>query len=192
MTAAQEALSPSLQPPHGLTLPGPVWGLDPSTVRLSVGIVDAHGPEDLLLLWHTVSYSTAGGMDRRLAAALGELLRELTELRNRYGKPMAVFLEEPFGGSDNPGKGGKIIKPHPHSFYFVAVVLCALGHLFSDVPVTMIAPTTWKAKAMGQGHGHAKKPEIMEWAHAVGYTGALEDEADAIGIATAGAVILTA
>jgi hypothetical protein len=34
-----EALSPSLRPPHGLSLPGPVWGLDPSTLRLSAAVV---------------------------------------------------------------------------------------------------------------------------------------------------------
>jgi hypothetical protein len=32
----------------------------------------------------------------------------------------------------------------------------------------------------------------MAWAHSVGYEGNLEDEADALGVATAGAVILTA
>lgn len=191
--SAQPTLSPSLQPPHGLELPGPVWGLDPSTLRLAVGVVNAHGPGELQLGFHTTSYSTAGGMDRKLAAALRSLLHDLTDVRNLYGRPMAVYLEQPFAGGDKPDKKtGKILRPHPHSYYFVAVVLCALGHLFTDVPVEMIDPGTWKAKAMGAGKGHAQKPEIMAWAQSIGYTGTLQDEADAIGIATAGAVILSA
>jgi hypothetical protein len=188
---AQEVLSPSLRPPHGLLLPGPVWGLDPSTLRLAAGVVAPWDPlgEGNRTFWRTCSYSTAGGMERKLASALRELLPFFTDLRNAYGQPIAIYLEEPFGGSDKPGKGGKIIKPHPHSFYFVAVVLCALGHIFADVPVTMIGPPSWKAKALGEGHGFAKKPEILAWAQSIGYTGLIEDEADALGIATAGAVI---
>jgi hypothetical protein len=140
----------------------------------------------------TCSYSQAGSMERRLAAGLGELLRFLADLRDRHGAPAGIYLEEPFGGSDKPGPGGRIIKPHPHAFYFVGLVRCALGHLFAQPEVQMIGPPAWKAKALGAGHGHAKKPEIMQWAREVGYTGSSEDEADALGIATAGAVILSA
>lgn len=186
-TPTQTALSPSLRPPHGLSLPGPVWGLDPSTLRLSAAVVAPEG-----IWWATCSYSQAGTMERRLAAGLGELLRFLADLRDRHGAPHGVYLEEPFGGSDKPGAGGRIIKPHPHAFYFVGLVRCALGHLFAQPEVQMISPSTWKAKALGSGHGFAKKPEIMQWAREVGYTGSSEDEADALGIATAGAVILAA
>lgn len=188
----QDALSPALTPPHGLELPGPVWGLDPSTHRLAAAVVDAHAPGEVVVGWHTYSYSQAGAMQNRLAAALKVLLRELTELRNQYGTPIAVYLEEPFGGMErfNPvTKKKELVKPHPNAFYFVGVVLTALGHLFADVPVYLIGPPSWKKQALGEGHGFAKKPEIMEWARGVGYTGSLEDEADAIGIATAGGVL---
>lgn len=188
--SAQESLSPALQPPHGLVLPGPVWGLDPSTLRLSAGTVVPWDPdgEGNRLFWRTCSYSTSGTMEKRLALALGSLLRFFTQLRDEYGRPAAIYLEEPFGGSDKPGKGGRIIKPHPHAFYFVAVVRCALGHVFAEVPVEMIGPPSWKKLALGTGHGFADKAEIMRWARSLGYDGMLEDEADAIGIATAGAV----
>jgi hypothetical protein len=190
----QSTLSPALAPPHSLNLPGAVWGMDPSTKRLSVAAVLPWDPagEGNRLAIETFSYSQAGAMQHRLAAALRTLLHGITDLRRRTGDPVAIYLEEPFGGSDKPGPGGKIIKPHPNSFYFLGVVLNALGHCFAEVPVTLLAPTTWKAKAIGQGHGFAKKPEIMAWAHSVGYEGNLEDEADALGVATAGAVILTA
>lgn len=190
----QPSLSASLQPPYGLQLPGGVWGLDPSTHRLSVGAVipnpdwAANLPHQVR--WGTCSYSTSGSMDKRLARALGDLLRFFTDCRNKWERPAAIYLEEPFGGSDTPSKkGGKIIKPHPHSFYFVAVVLCALGHVFSDVEVNMIAPTTWKAAGLGKGNGFADKETIMAWARDVcGYDGRIEDEADALGIMAAGAV----
>jgi hypothetical protein len=206
-TPTQTALSPSLRPPHGLSLPGPVWGLDPSTLRLSAAVVRPGefvplsasaesdprcGAPGVGVFWATCSYSQAGSMERRLAAGLGELLRFLADLRNRRGAPAGIYLEEPFGGSDKPGPGGRIIKPHPHAFYFVGLVRCALGHLFAQPEVQMISPSTWKARALGTGHGFAKKPEIMQWAHEIGYTGNSEDEADALGIATAGAVILSA
>jgi hypothetical protein len=210
----QSTLSPSLAPPHSLNLPGPVWGMDPSTKRLSVAVLAPRfrpvfeppptykpnteiptpdvGKEAFVAVdIETFSYSQAGAMQHRLAAALRTLLHGITDLRRRTGDPVAIYLEEPFGGSDKPGPGGKIIKPHPNSFYFLGVVLNALGHCFAEVPVTLLAPTTWKAKAIGQGHGFAKKPEIMAWAHSIGYEGNLEDEADALGVATAGAVILT-
>lgn len=186
----QQALSPTLLPPYGLELPGVVWGLDPSTLRLSAGVIVPEPSTGAYVHWQTCSYSQAGGMERRLASALGSLLPFLTDLRNECGTPMAVYLEQPFAGGDKPDKKtGKVLRPHPHSYYFVGVVLCALGHLFADVPVTMIDPATWKAQAMGKGRGHAKKEEILAWAQGVGYTGLLQDEADAIAIATAGAVL---
>src|SRR3954462_10405486 len=94
----QTALSPSLQPPHGLELPGPVWGLDPSTLRLAACVLHRcyrplpaappgfsggtlregeaeFGKEAFVAVdWHTSSYSTVGGMERRLAGALRVLL----------------------------------------------------------------------------------------------------------------------
>lgn len=214
----QAALSPALQPPHGLILSGPVWGLDPSTQRLAAAVLHprfrpvpqppaAFGPGDWIPVdaefgkeayvavdWRTQSYSQSGTMEARLARGLGELLRFFTKLRDDYGAPHGIYLEEPFGGMEkfNPKtKKKELVKPHPNAFYFVGLVRCALGHLFAEPEVQLIGPPAWKAKALGTGHGFAEKPEIMRWAQAVGYTGALEDEADAIGIATAGAVILS-
>jgi hypothetical protein len=193
----QPTLSTSLQPPHGLTLPGPVWGLDPSTHRLAAAVCVPTPPtnpiHELGVHWATCSYSKSGSMEARLARALGDLLRFFTDFRNSYGgRPAAIYLEEPFGGSEkfNPKtKKKEIVKPHPHAFYFVGVVRCALGHVFSDVPVEMIGPPAWKKEALGTGHGFADKAEIMRWAREVcGYTGMLEDEADALGIMAAGAV----
>jgi Holliday junction resolvasome RuvABC endonuclease subunit len=50
-----------------------------------------------------------------------------------------------------------------------------------------VAVPTWKKEAMGKGN--ARKPEIMAWARANGYRGALQDAADAWGIATAALVL---
>ena len=193
----QAALSASLQPPHGLILPGPVWGLDPSTVRLSACVLHPRlRPPDeephVAVVWRTQSYSRAGAEQSQLARGLGDLLRFFTKLRDEFGRPAAIYLEQPFAGSDKPNpKTGKVHRPPVVSYYYVALVLCALGHLFAEPEVQMVGATTWKSKALGTGHGFADKPEVMRWAQGVGYTGNLQDEADAIGIATAGAVILT-
>lgn len=189
----QDALSAALQPPHGLILPGPVWGLDPSTLRLSACVLQARDGFPLgQFAWHTQSYSRAGAEQTQLARGLGELLRFFAKLRDDYGRPHGIYLEQPFAGSDKPNpKTGKVHRPPVVSYYYVALVLCALGHLFAEPEVQMIGPSTWKSKAMGTGQGFADKHEIFRWAQSVGYTGALQDEADAIGIATAGAVLLT-
>ena len=190
----QAALSAALQPPHGLILPGPAWGLDPSTLRLAAGIClpPDHTFNGLPFAWRTQSYSKFGHEQSQLAGALGDLLRFFTKLRDDYGMPAAIYLEQPFAGSDKPNpKTGKVHRPPVVSYYYVALVLCALGHLFAEPEVQMIGATSWKARALGTGHGFADKDEIMRWAQSIGYTGKLQDEADAIGIATAGAVILT-
>lgn len=171
----------------------PLWGIDPSTLRVSVAV--RHG---IGALPYTKSLpGRAGYQDdvSREAWWHAEVLRELTawlkDLARTQGAPAQVRLEEPFGGSDKPGRSGKIIKPRPSSHRAFGVVLAAIGLALPDVPVSFVGPTTWKARALGQGHGFAKKPEIMSWAcRTFGYIGGLEDEADALGIAESLAVDL--
>jgi len=66
----------------------------------------------------------------------------------------------------------------------VGVIMLAAARATGAVVEAQRSPASWKAGALGRGHGRAKKPEILAWARAeCGYTGDLQDEADALGIA---------
>jgi hypothetical protein len=174
-------------PPRSLRLRAPVWGVDPSTLRISVGIVGA-GDGPPAVSWHTVSlpmkkhaHSAAGWY----AGCLRVILPFLKELIAEHGVPAMVWVEEPFAHGKN--------KVHPSSNRMLGVLLAALGMLIGlDTVMELVGPMTWKALALGQGWGHAKPEQYLRWAqeHA-GYTGTLEDEAAGIGIATAAGVKMT-
>lgn len=178
---AQLGLDGVLVPPRSLTgLREPVWGIDPSSLRMSLAMIVPGGP--------SVEVSTRSlpkssmGLSRWFAESYDVLVPWLSSWATAY-PPALVLLEEPF----SHGK----THVHPTSNRMLGVLLAALGRaLGSPVElVELIGPQSWKAQALGAGHGHATKPEIMEWARAAaGYQGSLQDEADAIGIATAAAL----
>jgi hypothetical protein len=204
---AQLPLGAGLQPPRSLTaLDGPVWGVDPSTLRMSFGAVipeyalavPPHEPARVMttappeIRWATVS------LPRKvepISAWLGlsfEWIRiEIFERAREWGEPALVLVEEPFGGGGKPGQK-KARTVHPTSNRMLGVLLAALGSAFGHrVRVELVHPNSWKLAAMGKGRGSAKPPEYLEWAREVaGYSGELEDEAAAIGIATAAGVRL--
>lgn len=175
-------------PPRSLRLRAPAWGVDPSTLRISVGIVGA-GDGPPAVTWHTVSlplkrhaHSPAGWY----AACMRLILPFFKELVLEYGAPGVVWVEEPFAHGKN--------KVHPSSNRMLGVLLAALGMLLGlDTVMELVGPMTWKAAALGQGWGHAKPEQYLRWAqeHA-GYTGTLEDEAAGILIATAAGVRMSA
>ena len=182
---AQLALDGALVPPRSLSgLRDAVWGIDPSSLRVSVAAVIpgeySSGPA-VEVATKSLPKSNMG-ISRWYAESYAVLLPWLAELAERW-PPVLVLLEEPF----SHGK----TKVHPTSNRMLGVLLAALGcALGSQVElVELIGPQSWKARGLGAGHGHAQKPEILEWARrAAGYEGDLQDEADAIGIATAAAV----
>lgn len=178
---AQLALDGALVPPRSLIgLRDAVWGIDPSSLRISLAVVEA-GAKEVHVDTRSLPKSTMG-LSRWYAEAHAVLLPWLVDMAERH-PPALVLLEEPF----SHGK----THVHPTSNRMLGVLLAALGRaLGSPVElVELIGPQSWKAQALGAGHGHAQKPEIMEWAwSAAGYRGCLQDEADAIGIATAAAI----
>lgn len=165
------------QPPFSLRLDGPVWGFDPSTKRISLARLEpTHDDEEpTALTWSTLSLSQANGLHR-----LGRAYADISAWLPRDGAPAAIYVEQPFAG--------KIEHVHPQSYFMVGVLLAALGNAYPLAQIETVTPAQWKAAALGKGHGFAKKPEIFAWAQQLGYSGAIEDEADAIGIATGGAV----
>lgn len=177
----QMALDPGLGPPRSLrTLTDPCWGIDPSSLRVSLAVVPA-GAGEVVVMTRSLPKASMG-LSRWYAESHAVLVPWLEEMAARF-PPGLVLLEEPF----SHGKS----HVHPTSNRMLGVLLAALGRaLGSPVElVELIGPQSWKARALGKGHGHAKKDEVMAWARdAAGYQGELQDEADAIGIATAAAL----
>jgi hypothetical protein len=189
----QDALSAALQPPHGLILPGPVWGLDPSTLRLSACVLaPLRLDPPVAVRWQTQSYSRAGAEQTQLARGLGDLLRFFTGCATRTARPHAIYLEQPFAGSDKPNPTHRQGAPAARGL----VLLRGASAVRARPPVRRARGADdrrrrrGKRKRWGPATASPTRHEIFRWAQSVGYTGSLQDEADAIGIATAGAVIL--
>lgn len=185
------------RPPRSLLahLPGPVWGIDPSVERISLGIISPNGVEA-----HTLSLQQGGDHPgvrlARAESALCQWFATLARLdwpspdgRAPRRIPVALAVEEPFGGGH--------AAPPVQLQMMCGVVLAAVWRQFGARTEVLlqgkganigVPPGTWKAQAMGQGNGRAKKPAISAWAQAAcGWEPGPErpqDEADALGVAT--------
>lgn len=187
-------------PPFSCRLPEGehAWGMDISTRRIALGIVQSHGPDARPDVgWFSHEIPQYGGGAPRLAG----LLRDLPPFLHQWAAvapPAAILVEQPYG----QGKS----RPHPQSYYVVGVVLAVLASEFPDAVTENVTPGAWKAEALGLGQGSAKKPTILRWAREViEYTGQCpqcqaqgtgrcenacreHDEADALGVATSAAI----
>lgn len=194
-----------LSPPASLILQEPVWGADPSTLRVATGVLSPGGSgAGTGLSWAIRSLGTSPDPARRCSGALTVLIAHYRMLVAEHGTPILVWVEEPFGG----GKA----TVHPSSQRMLGVVLAALGFVLGiEAVVALVGPQSWKRQALGAGRGHAKKPEVLAWAQGLGLDedcshcrgvvqdgepggcrrqGAAHDMADALGIATAAGVSL--
>lgn len=185
-------------PPYSCRLEDNVWGLDISTRRIAVGVVQGRGQDaapEVGWFSHEVEQ-----FDRDPARRLARLLETLPAFLRRLGSvapPAGVLCEQPYG----QGKA----RPHPQSYYVVGVTLALLGQAFTDARIDVVEPTSWKCDALGTGKGFAKKPAILAWATVtVGYPGdcrkchgegkdcnepsRAHDEADCLGVATTAAI----
>lgn len=184
---AEQASFEQLRPPVSLRLGDPVWGIDPSTLRVSVGILEPRALAAPTLSWRTCSLPRKSPDPARwFAGALGVLVPFFRGLVDAYGVPILVDVEEPFAG-------GKT-RVHPSSNRMIGVILAALGHVLgAQAESRLVQPNVWKSRGLGQGFGTCTPAVYTAWARDVaGYTGELEDEAAAIGIATAAGVELEA
>lgn len=185
-------------PPLSLRFAETVYGLDISTKRIAMGVVQGHGPDRPPEVgWFSLEVEQLGGGARRgagLLAALPPFLRRIADV----APPVAVLVEQPYG----QGKA----RPHPEAYYTVGITLAVLATEFPTAQIAKLTPGEWKAEAMGAGAGHARKPEILGWARdTLGYPGdcpkcgghgtskcdaanRAHDEADALGVATSAAV----
>jgi len=172
----QAVLSRFPVPPRSLGLVDPVFGLDVSTQRLALGIVGP-GPR---VLWHYTPLAPGPPGAVRLAGAHADALAWLGAKVTQH-RPVYVVVEQPFA------RGHHV---HPELHYAVGVVLAALGQVMHvGGIVDLMGPPAWKRRALGDGHGAATKAQVMAWAReACDYGGHVQDEADALAIATAGAI----
>lgn len=195
-------------PPTSLRLPVGVniWGIDPSTKRIALVILQGKGHEEPPELgWFALAVAEMDKGPYRLR----ELRKALVPWMARYAvvaPPTAVTVEQPFAGGDSkPGR--RSVRPHPQSYYVVGVTLEAVADTFgnTECDVGVIDPMSWKADALGRGLGAAKKSQVLGWAQQHGYPGdcpechglgktsdckpiEAHDVADAAGIATCTAV----
>lgn len=174
----------------------PVWGIDPSTQRFALSVVLPFGSVSRLF---TVSAEMPSGASssRRLVDAFGRMRRFFDATAEELGMPVYAVIEQPFGRN-----------VHPQSYFFLAAGLLALELTFGrSAIVDVMDPSTWKKLALGEGHGHARKPELLRFARSLGYgencsgCGAagdeckppsaadrrVHDEGDSVGIAMAAA-----
>lgn len=155
-----------------------MWGIDPSSVRVSLGILAGADPK---LEVRSVALSQVTSRTQRFEIAFARQVAFFQKAIFDIGTPDVVYLEEPYVPKDRSGQ--------PTHLYMYGVTLAALGQALGVVDTIEIPPQTWKSKALGAGRGRAEKPEIMRWAQSLGYAGRSQDEADAIGVCVAGAIL---
>lgn len=156
----------------GLTLSAYVWGVDPSTVRVSIATAVSGA-------WVSVQTKQFTKCAPRTGERLKTIGWETADLAGDLAvqcPPCAVFVEQPFAA----GRGVE-----PELYYAVGVIQAVLAEF---APVQTIPVPTWKKQAVG--YGAAKKPDVLRWAQRKGYEGESQDEADAIGIAVAGVKLM--
>jgi Holliday junction resolvasome RuvABC endonuclease subunit len=167
-------------------------GIDPSTRRMSAAVLVPYNQRgDRAFEVDTLSLPQLDGNEsRRLALQQTAIVPWMGGLLERWD-PCMVVIEEPFAGTI----GGAVRVPK-ESYHVIGILLAVLGQF--GVRVERIAPAVWKKAALGAGKGGVRKPkrnsseeyEVLTWARAAGYQGSSWDESDAIGIATAGGVLL--
>ena len=153
------------------------WGCDVGGRGVAVAMVSDDAPD----VTKTLSVTAPPGA-RRLAL-LHDHVRALVRGWADDYPPLTVWVEAPTGRFHNPALD-----------HATGVVLAAMwGALHNlylhPVPVGPIPVGVWKDLAVG--NGAAKKDDVMAWAVQRGYTGGLQDVADALGIAVAGAAYHT-
>lgn len=182
-----------LGPPASLRLPGPVLGIDPSTLRMSAGVLLPTAPTRAE--WSTQTLQRHPSLTVRQMLAGVAIEGWLERLQANYGPFVAVGVEEPM-------VGGKTV--HVSSFYVIGVLLEQIGRVMPDAELVTFPPPRWKLLATGHGYApglpktasraakrKAELARLEAWARdACGWTGLVGDEAAGLGVATAVGVTL--
>jgi hypothetical protein len=179
-----------LGPPASLRLREPVLGIDPSTLRMSAGVLEprVHVAGGLL-----VDGDAAAAREPRTPADPGVRRdpRVAAAARGELGAVRAC------SGRGADGRRPKTV--HVSSFYVIGVLLAAIGDACPEAEVVTFPPPRWKLLATGKGYAPglpktasrsakrtAELARIEQWARdACGWTGTVGDESAGLGIATA-------
>jgi hypothetical protein len=193
---------------EGLRLSGPVWGFDPSTLRMAAGILQ---PAGAVVRGRSSCVTVAASLKTlpahpvlamRQVMAVDALVGWLRELDAEHGTPARIGLEVPMGSTVSLS-----------SFYVIGALYVALGQVWgAGTPrVAEMNPGQWKKAVTGAGRVHPHRvprgldkagtlaaraetrrrnrehelARIVEWARSIGYAGGQEDEAAALGVAVA-------
>jgi hypothetical protein len=160
-----------------------VWGVDPSTVRVSIAWTDGADRRGVLTKSFDTGWRSEGLRMSLIWQGTWHLAREIEDAMMET--PGVVLIEQPFGK-----------RVDPVSQQAVGAVLASLGRHFgwSD-RVSLVPVPTWKKQAWGTAPDELKaglwkrseesKAALMRLARWDGYGGRLQDEADAWGIARA-------
>jgi Holliday junction resolvasome RuvABC endonuclease subunit len=181
-------------PPLSLRTSDNLWGLDPSTVRYALGVVQGAGHNAAPDIgWFAEEIAQLDKGAYRLSDARARVTAMFEKVA-AVAPPTGILVEQPYGSG---------ARPHPELYYVVGVALEAAATMFPGIAIDVVEPSSWKAASMGQGYGFAKKPQILAWAQNIGYPetclrcnaegekdckGVVHDQADALGIATCAAV----
>jgi Holliday junction resolvasome RuvABC endonuclease subunit len=179
-----------LGPPASLRLREPVLGIDPSTLRMSAGVLEPRVHMSPAASWSTVTLQRHENLARRQILAYDAIRGWLQRLEANWGPFGHVAVEEPMVGARTV---------HVSSFYVIGVLLAAIGDACPEAEVVTFPPPRWKLLATGKGYAPglpktasrsakrtAELARIEQWARdACGWTGTVGDESAGLGIATA-------
>jgi hypothetical protein len=185
LLAQQELVEPA--PVRRLIVPrghSAWWGVDPSTVRLSVAYVTPDGARGV----RTVPFARVEGPARLSEIYAQTRLFAVDAVEPwRWGWPLPglVLVEQPSGKMENPNLS-----------YAVGVIQAALydglySALGRAVRIETCTSSWWKKRACGRGNlykpkkGDLEPYGVLTWARQNGYAGSSWDESDAWGIAEA-------
>ena len=149
-----------------MTPPDWAWGLDVSCKRVAVGKVSSR---------KTVRWESRDiPQDVRGAQRLARIRRATVELCHQSLdlQPRLVLVEDA-----NVGAAANKQLLQAVAVVFEAV-FATLRCEVREIPIG-----TWKKATVGRGN--AQKPEVMDFARGLGYTGDSQDEADAVCVALA-------
>lgn len=138
-----------------------MWGVDPSTRRVSI----AWAGREQGVATQSFNARLQGG------ERLWHIYSATYRLARQLPAPDRILVEQPFGHN-----------VPPISQWAMATIMTACWRA-TGAPAHPIPVPSWKLRAVGRGN--ANKHDVMTWARQNGYTGTLQDEADAWAIAHA-------
>lgn len=155
---------------------GFVWGVDVALSRLAIACASL-ATSDVAVV--TVPISVGDATEGERLALLDRQVRSNACKLAALFPPTVVWVEQPSGRH----RALQLT-------YCTGVVQAAMFEVLGGVPVWSIPSSAWKRRALGDGHGNASKAQVRAWVDGLGVEVDGQDEADAVGIAVAGRLMV--